>query len=107
MEPNRDMLVDIYKMVKENNHMLHSMRRRALIGGLLKFIIWTLLIVAPFWFYMTYLNTSVQQILSTFKQMQATGANAQSQLEAFQKSITDLENKIPGFPHATSTVQSK
>jgi hypothetical protein len=46
-------------------------------------------------------------MMKTFQQMQATGVSAQAQLESFQKSLTDLENKIPGFPHATSTVQPK
>ncbi|MDP3645473.1 MAG: hypothetical protein Q8R25_00075 [bacterium] len=97
MDPNREMMNDIYKMTKENNQMLHGMRRRALIGGLLKFIIWTVLLLAPIWFYMAYLNDSVQKIMSTFSQVQATGASAQVQLDAFQKTIRDLQSKIPGF----------
>ena len=103
MDPNRDMLVDIFKMTKENNQILHGMRRRAMIGGLLKFVIWTALLLAPIWFYMTYLNASVQKMLATFNQLQTTGADAQAQISAFQKSIIDLEAKIPGFSHATST----
>jgi hypothetical protein len=81
------MLVDIFKMVKDNNHMLHTMRRHALIGGLLKFALWSALIIAPIWFYMTYLNANVQKMVTMYNQLQVTGADAQAQLQAFQKSI--------------------
>jgi len=100
MEPNHDMLGDVYRITKENNHMLHAMRRRALVGGLIKFIIWAVLILGPVWFYMTYLNASVQKVLDTFTQIQSTGAKAEAQLRAFQQSISELQAKIPGLPTA-------
>jgi hypothetical protein len=103
MEPNREMLADIFKMVKENNHMLHSMRRRALIGGLLKFVIWTILFVAPIWFYMTYLNASVQNMLHTVDQVRSTGNQAQTQLNSFADSLKELESKLPAFMQGSTT----
>ena len=103
MDPNRDMLNAIYKMTKENNEVLHSMRRSAFIGGILRFIIYGALIIAPIWFYMAYLNEGVQKMLSAFNQMQTTGAGAQVQFNAFQQTLKDLEAKIPGFPRASST----
>ena|SRR3989344_4769994 len=102
MDPNRDMLNDIFKMTKDNNDMLHGMRRRAFVGGLLKFIIWGAIFIAPIWFYMTYLNESMQKMFTAFNQVQATSVSAQTQLGSFQNSIKDFFDKIPFFPHATT-----
>ena len=103
MEPNRDMLMDIFRMTKENNQILHSMRRRALIGGILKFVIWTALIVAPIWFYMTYLNATVQNLLHTVDEMRNTGTQAQTQFSSLEKSWNDFESKLPAFMQGTTT----
>jgi hypothetical protein len=103
MEPNREMLTDIFKMVKENNQILHAMRRRALLGGVLKFIIWTILLIAPIWFYMTYLNATVQNMLHTVDQMRSTGASAQTQLDSFVDTLKELESKLPAFMQGSTT----
>ena len=99
MDPNRNMLNDIFKMTKENNDMLHGMRRRAFVGGLLKFIIWGAIFIAPIWFYMTYLNESMQKMLTAFNQVQATGVSAQTQLGSFQNMFKEFTDKISFFPH--------
>jgi len=95
--PNHDMMAAIFKMTKENNDLLHSMRRRAFIGGFLKFLIYAALFLAPVWFYATYLNQDVQKMLQAFNQMQQTGANVQLQFNNIQNSVKSLESKIPGF----------
>jgi hypothetical protein len=105
MEPNRDMLVDIFKMVKENNQMLHAMRRRAFVGGFLKVIILTTLIVTPIWFYMTYLDSTVQDILQTVQKMQDAGSSAQQQLNGIQSIWDNLQGKFPSFMSGSSTGQ--
>ena len=105
MDPNRDMLNDLYKMTKENNQMLHAMRRHAFVGGVLKLIIWVILFLAPIWFYMTYLNADVQKILVTFGQLQTSGQNAQAKINALQNSFQNVLGNIPGYPHATTTIQ--
>ncbi len=97
MEPNRDMLADIFKMVKENNKMLHAMRRRAFIGAFVKLCFIVALVTVPIWFYMTYLDTTVQDILRTVQQMQDAGTSAQAQIGSFETMLQDLQSKIPGF----------
>ncbi len=90
-------------LTRENNRMLHSMRRNAFWGGVLKFILYALLLLAPIWFYMTYLNGAVQQMLQAVQKVQGTSASAQAQLSGFQSALQQLESKIPGF----STTPSK
>src|SRR3989344_1236227 len=96
---------EIYRLRRENNKMLHSIRRNALWGGILKFVLYLLFLLGPIWFYMTYLNGSVQQMLKTMNQIQGTGVKAQEQLGAFQEAWKQFQEKLPAFMHApTSTV---
>ncbi len=99
--PQHDLMNQIYKMTKENNEMLHSMRRRAFLGGLLKFALYALFLIGPIWFYYTYLNDSVQNMLKAFNQMQTTGANVQASFGNFQESLKQLQEKIPGMSGTT------
>ena len=86
--------------------MLHAMRRNAIWGGLLKLVIYGLFLLAPIWFYMTYLNSTVQQVLKAMDEVQATGAKAQVQIDGFQKAWQDFRAKLPSFMTApTSTKQ--
>ena len=103
MDPDKQMLQETYRLAKENNHMLHAMRRNAFIGGILKLLLYAALLLLPFWFYMTYLNGVVQQMLQAYQQLQGTGAQAQAQIGDFQKTLSDLQNKLPSFMQATST----
>ena len=104
MDPNRQMIEETNRLVKDNNRMLHAMRRHALWAGTLKFIIYAALILAPIWFYMTYLNATVEKMLSTVDQIQGTGAKAQAQISGFEDAWKQFEAKLPNFMHApTST----
>lgn len=75
MDPRKE--EELYRMTRENNQMLHSMRRSAFWGGVIKFTFYILvLVVAPLWFYNVYLqpivgqfsnaNTSAQTGMSNF-----------------------------------------
>ena len=101
------MLQDIFKMTKENNKMLHAMRRNAFIGGILRFVIWILLfVVAPYWIYMTYLAPVVQQMNATLTSFQGTGAKAQAQFGSLQETLKNLEEKIPHLPGSGTSGQN-
>ena len=79
-------------MVKENNHLLHKMRRNALIGGIIKFLLYIgLLVVLPYWLYATYLAPIVESTMQTVEQMQGTSANAQLQLENLQNALKQFD----------------
>lgn len=105
MEPYQGQQQEIYKLVRENNKMLHSMRRNAFWGGLFKLIIYGVFLLAPIWFYMTYLNGTVQQMLKTINQVQGTGVQAQAQLNSFQELLKQLESKIPSFMRPSASAE--
>ncbi|MEY4747031.1 MAG: hypothetical protein RLZZ416_80 [Candidatus Parcubacteria bacterium] len=107
MDPDKQMLQEAYRLVKENNHMLHAMRRNAFIGGVLKLLLYAALLFVPFWFYMTYLNGVVQQMLQAMQQLQGTGAKAQMQVSDLGKTWKDLQDKLPGFMQTPSTSTSQ
>ena len=106
MPPNAD-FQEIHRLVRENNRMLHAMRRNSFVGGILKFIIYAALLLAPLWFYMTYLNDTVQKMLRTVDQLQGTSVQAQTQLGSFEATWKQFESKLPGFmqSHSSSTTQ--
>ncbi|OGG55739.1 hypothetical protein A3D71_00825 [Candidatus Kaiserbacteria bacterium RIFCSPHIGHO2_02_FULL_55_20] len=95
MDTEHDQQQEIYRLVKENNRMLHSMRRNALWGGIFKFIFWAIIFIAPLWFYMTYLAPVVQDMVKTVQQVQGTSAKAQAQFGSFQEMLKQLQQKFP------------
>jgi len=106
MDPYQGQQQEIYRLVRENNQMLHKMRRHAFWGGIFKFIFWTAILIAPLWFYMTYLNATVEKMLRTVDQIQGTGAKAQAQIGSFESAWKQFESKLPSFWQGpTSTKQ--
>ena len=105
MDLDKQTLQDLYRLTKENNKMLHAMRRNAFWGGILKFIIYGAFLLAPLWFYMQYLAPAVNQALATMQQVQGTGAKAEAQMTSFQQALQQLESKIPGFGSQTPQAQ--
>ena len=86
---------EILRLEKDNNRMLHSMRRTAFWGGLLKLLMWAGLIAAPIWLYSAYLAPIVQSFQQTMNQVQGTGAKAQGQLDGFQEMLKQFQSKFP------------
>ena len=96
------MLEETYRLAKENNKLLHAMRRSAFLGRLVKFIFYILiLVVAPLWVYTTYLAPLVGNLQQTLNQIQGTNAKAQSGLNSLQSALKQVESKIPGFSPST------
>jgi len=91
---------EMYRMTRENNKMLHAMRRNALWGGLLKFILYAVFLLAPIWFYMTYLNGAVQNLLNTMNRIQGTSQQAQNQFSGLEASWQQFEARL-GFASST------
>ena len=89
------MLQEMYRLTKENNKMLHKMRRNAFWGGIIKFVLYALvLVVAPLWLYATYLAPMMEQVLDTYQQVQGTGAKAQAQFSDIQGFIDQFKNQF-------------
>lgn len=107
MDPNvQSEIREILRLVNENNRMLHSMRRNAFLGSLIKFVIYAAFLLVPIWFYMTYMSGSVNALLADFNKMQGTAGATQTQFVNLQNTIKDIESHLPGFmqsPAATST----
>jgi predicted PurR-regulated permease PerM len=93
---------EMYRLTRENNKMLHAMRRNALWGGLLKFVLYAVFLLLPLWFYMTYLNSTVQKLLQTYQQVQGTGAQVQTQVNGWEQAWQDFESKFGFGPSKTS-----
>jgi len=83
--------------------MLRTMRRNAFWGGILKFIIYAALLLAPIWFYMTYLNSTVQSLVQTMDRVQGTSQQAQSQFNGIEASWQAFEAKFGFGTSSTST----
>lgn len=97
LEYDADKLDDILRLTRENNRMLHSMRRNAFIGGLLRFVVWIALLVIPLWLYMQYVAPVMQSTLSAMQQIQGSGAAAQAQFDGLQSTFERLRAQFPQY----------
>jgi hypothetical protein len=88
---------ELLRLVRENNRMLHAMRRNAFLGGLLKLIVYAVLVLAPIWYYMTYLAPVMQQALSAMQQVQSAGGSAGSQYSELQAAFKKLQEQMSAF----------
>lgn len=93
---NQNLSEATYRLAKENNEMLHSMRRRAFLGGVIRTIIFIALLAAPIWFYMTYLNASMQSLIKAVNAMEGTNASVSAQGAGFMEQLKKLEAAVPG-----------
>lgn len=92
MEGEQGTQQEIYRLVKENNRMLHKMRRNAFIGGIIKFLLYAVLLVAlPLWLYSTYLAPIVESMTETMQQIQGAGAQTQTQFEKLQEALKQFD----------------
>ena len=86
----------MYRITRENNKMLHAMRRNAFWGGVIKFIIYAAFLLVPIWVYTQYLAPVVNAALKTMQDVQGTGAKAQTQLGDFSAFIKEIQAKLGG-----------
>jgi hypothetical protein len=87
---------EIYKLVKENNRMLHAMRRDAFIKGILGFIWWVFIIVVlPYLTYL-YLKPYLDQIIAAYNQAQGTAHAVSAKLDGFPDFSKLLEQFMGG-----------
>ena len=70
-------------------------------GGVFKIVFWAAILLAPIWFYMTYLDATVQRMLHTIEQIQGTGAKAQAQMSGFETMWKDFQAKFGGSSSST------
>lgn len=94
---DRGLLEQNLKLTKENNRMLHAMRRNAWLGGVFKLVMWAAFIIIPFWLYLQYLAPVMQSAMDTINQVQGTGAKAQAQFSDLNASMQKLKAQFPQY----------
>jgi hypothetical protein len=97
---DRTQIEQILKLTKENNRMLHAMRRDAWIGGVFKLLMWAGFIILPLWLYMQYLAPIVgtmTQTLNQLQQMQGAGTQVQAQFSDLNATLQKLKDQFPQF----------
>ena len=87
---------EILRLVRENNRMLHAMRRSSLFGAIFKTFLWIALIVVPLWFYVQYLMPVMESMMQTYQQIQGTNAAAQAQFGQMSESFQKLQGLFGG-----------
>lgn len=97
IEYEGDKLEDILRLTRENNRMLHAMRRNAFVGGIVRLIVWVALIVIPLWLYMQYVAPVMQSTLAAMQQIQGGGAAVQGQFEGLQGAFEKLRVQFPQY----------
>lgn len=86
-------LEEVYKLARENNKMLHAIRRDAFVGGILKFVWWiALFIVIPYVLYVLYLQPYLETI-------QAAYQNLNDNVSTISNTAKDVENLKSQFPN--------
>lgn len=99
------LLEEIHRLTQENNRLLRKMHRGAMWGRIFTILFYTALLVAPIWFYLTYLNGTVQQLLQAYQKMQGTGQQAQGQFQQIQQAIQQFESKFQTASATSSKAQ--
>ena len=94
-ELDRKQFSELITVVKENNRLLHKMRRHAVWGGVLKALLYVVvLVVAPLWLYSTYLAPVVKEAMKTYQEIQGTGAKVQAQFGDMQNFFKQFKESV-------------
>lgn len=97
-EPQLD---EIYRLTRENNRMLHAMRRNALLGGIIKFALYAALILGPLWLIQPYLSSliaTMNQLQGALEQVHGAGMQSQTQLQGLEEALKKVQSYIPSLP---------
>lgn len=87
---------ELYELAKENNHMLRTMRRNAMIGGIVKFIFWIIMLVVLPYVTWLYIQPYVEGALHTYQSVQGKANSITTGTNADVSQIQDLLKKITG-----------
>ncbi len=111
MEPapqsNDQLLREIYRLTRENNDLMHRARRSAFFWGFVKFIVYAALLTAPIWFYVTYLNGTIQQLLVDFNRIEGTNSQVQGQFQGIQNVLSQFQQLESRFGFSTTSTTTK
>ena len=85
-------LKEVLELTRENNRMLHAMRRNAFLSGLVRFVFWALILGSSTWFYIQYLNPMLTQALNALQKVQGTSAQVQGQINSLPNILNQLKS---------------
>lgn len=91
------MMEEMYQLTRDNNRMLHAMRRNAFLSGLIRIVFWAAIIAFTVWSYMQFINPVLQSVVNATEQIQAVGGSAGIQISNLQEALNGLKGKVPGF----------
>lgn len=98
----KKILQETYMLAKENNAMLHSSRRWAIIHSIIKWIIYAVVVGFPLYYFVTnvlpMLNTGVQKlndVQSALGKVQGATQNVGSQFGDVQKFLQNIKSSVP------------
>lgn len=97
---DRTQVEQILKLAKENNRMLHAMRRNAWIGGFVKLLMWAAFILLPLWLYMQYLAPIMGSMMTTLDQLQkvqGAGSQVSAQFGDLNATLQKLKDQFPQY----------
>jgi hypothetical protein len=97
MTPEQQKLLqETYEMSKENNKMLHSARRSAMIGGILKMAMYAAFIILPSYFFYTNIVPMLTDMGQKASAAQGKMQNASGQVQNVSNTINQYKDLING-----------
>jgi len=97
-EEYEELIERTYRITRENNQMLHSMRRSAFLGGIVKLIVWVALLGFPIWLYIQYVNPVLTNLVSAVGEVQQVGNDIGVQFEGVGDFFSQFkEIQLPSF----------
>ena len=108
-EPGNGILQKIYELERENNRMLHAMRRGAMWSFLFRIIWWAVVLGLPIWFYYHYFGPLMNSYGDLLNQLHGGSTQTAQQLPTTGGGISSffgyIKSLIPGMHTATTTGQ--
>jgi preprotein translocase subunit SecY len=97
MSPEQaQLLKETYELSKENNKMLHSARRSAFIGGLLKMAMYAAFIILPSYFFYTNIVPMLTETANKVNTVQEKVQGAAGQAQTISNTINQYKDLING-----------
>ena len=75
---------ELLELTRENNKLLHKMRRHAIIGSIMRLFYWTLILGGPIVLYYYFLQPYIDQLLEVYSGVQSGVDDVQKIGESFK-----------------------
>ena len=97
MTPQQEQLLkETYELAKENNSLLRSARRSAMIGGFLKMAMYAAFIVLPAYFFYTNIVPMLTETAAKVNTVQQKVQGAQSQVQNVTNTLDQYKSLLNG-----------